>query len=120
MGKIQRTIFLSSSLSLLRILILLCGNIFLFIFLFFIFFSFFPFRSPCFVSISFRGRKFQRPNGFGGYLFGPTVFQVLLIYSINSIELLRIVSFHSIFNATFTKEPTFIIVQHVSVQSVLQ
>jgi hypothetical protein len=44
----------------------------------------------------------------------------LLIYSINSIELLKTMSFHNIFNVTFTKEPAVIIIQYVSLQSALK
>jgi hypothetical protein len=86
---------------------------------YFLFFLFI-FCSPCFVNISFRGLRVQRPNGFGDCLFGPTVFQVLLIYSINSTELLKTVFFHNIFNVTFTKKPAIIIIQYVPLQSVLK
>jgi len=104
--------FLSSSPSLPRILVLLCANIF--------FFSPFPLCSPCFVSISFRGRKVQRPNGFGDCLLALTIFQALLICSLNFIEFWKSVSFHSVFNATFTKETTFSITKHVSFQNVIK
>jgi hypothetical protein len=42
----------------------------------------------------------------------------LLIYSKHCIELWKSVSFHNVLNATFTKQPTSLVMQHVSFQSV--